>query len=100
MLCNIKPVPFHESDKYIFAKIPGGGGGPDPRSPPSGSAHVYIIPPLIDCHRMSENMSADGVLKYAFNIALAAHFCCLTLSQTTNFKLFQTERVCRRQFQI
>ena len=23
----------------------------------------------------------------------------LTLSQTTNFKLFQTERVCRRQFQ-
>ena len=31
MLCNIKPVPFHESDKHIFAKIP---GGPDPRSPP------------------------------------------------------------------
>ena len=27
MLCNIKPVPFHESDKHIFAKIPGGGGG-------------------------------------------------------------------------
>ena len=24
----------------------------------------------------------------------------LTLSQTTNFGLFQTERVCRRQFQI
>ena len=23
MLCNIKPVPFHESDKHIFAKIPG-----------------------------------------------------------------------------
>ena len=38
MLCNIKPVPFHESDKHTFAKIPGGGGGggggPDPRSPP------------------------------------------------------------------
>ena len=33
MLCNTKPVPFHESDKHIFAKIPGGGGGPDPRSP-------------------------------------------------------------------
>ena len=33
MLCNIKPVPFHESDKHIFAKIPGGGGCPDPRSP-------------------------------------------------------------------
>ena len=25
---------------------------------------------------------------------------CLTLSQTTNFRLFQTERVCRRQVQI
>ena len=24
----------------------------------------------------------------------------LTLSQTTNFRRFQTERVCRRQFQI
>ena len=24
----------------------------------------------------------------------------LTLSQTTNFRLFQTKRVCRRQFQI
>ena len=24
----------------------------------------------------------------------------LTLSQTTNFRLFQTERICRRQFQI
>ena len=24
----------------------------------------------------------------------------LTLSQTTNFRLFQTERVCRRQFQM
>ena len=46
MLCNIKPVPFHESDKHIFAKIPGGGGGGGgggvrtPGSPPpSGSAH-------------------------------------------------------------
>ena len=27
-------------------------------------------------------------------------FVYLTLSQTTNFRLFQTERVCRRQFQI
>ena len=39
MLCNIKPVPFHESDKHIFAKIPGGGSGPPvppPRDPPMG----------------------------------------------------------------
>ena len=42
MLCNIKPVPFHESDKHIFAKIPGGGGGGSgPPVPPSGSAHDY-----------------------------------------------------------
>ena len=38
MLCNIKPVPFHESDKHIFAKIPGGSGPP---VPPSGSAHAH-----------------------------------------------------------
>ena len=25
---------------------------------------------------------------------------CLTLSRTTNFRLFQNERVCRQQFQI
>ena len=39
MLCNIKPVPFHESDKHIFAKIPGGVRTP---GPPSGSAHEPI----------------------------------------------------------
>ena len=39
MLCNIKPVPFHESDKHIFAKIPVGGGGSGPPVPASGSAH-------------------------------------------------------------
>ena len=38
MLCNIKPVPFHESDKHIFAKIPGGTRTPGP-PPPLGSAH-------------------------------------------------------------
>ena len=40
MLCNIKPVPFHESDKHIFAKIPGGVRTP---GPPSGSAHALVI---------------------------------------------------------
>ena len=44
MLCNIKPVPFHESDKHIFAKIPGGGvfrtPGPPPPPPP-------LDPPMI-----------------------------------------------------
>ena len=32
--------------------------------------------------------------------ALATGMDRLTLSQTTNFKLFQTERVCRQQFEI
>ena len=27
-------------------------------------------------------------------------FRCLTLSQTTHFRIFQTQRVCRRQFQV
>ena len=46
MLCNIKPVPFHESDKHIFAKIPWGGGGgvrTKGRPPPSGSAHAVCL---------------------------------------------------------
>ena len=47
MLCNIKPVPFHESDKHIFAKIPGGirtpGSPPPPPPPPPGSAHGVIV---------------------------------------------------------
>ena len=36
MLCNIKPVLFHKSDKHIFAKIPGGvrTPGPPPLDPP------------------------------------------------------------------
>ena len=33
MHCNIKPVPFHKSDKHIFAKIPGGGGSGPPVTP-------------------------------------------------------------------
>ena len=54
MLCNIKPVPFHESDKHIFAKIPGGGGGegcvcPDPWSPlwiRPCVIHVWVFNPF------------------------------------------------------
>ena len=43
MLCNIKPVPFHESVKHIFAKIPGvGGGGGGVRTP--GPPH--LDPPM------------------------------------------------------
>ena len=34
MLCNIKPVPFHESNKHIFTKIPRGGGEVRTPGPP------------------------------------------------------------------
>ena len=44
MLCNIKPVPFHESDKHIFAKIP--GGVRTHRSPPLDPP-MYIY---LSCH--------------------------------------------------
>ena len=37
-------------------------------------------------------------LGYVFILYLT--LCYLTHYQTTNFRLFQTERVCRRQFQI
>ena len=42
MLCNIKPVPFHESDQHIFAKIPGGvrTPGSPPLDPPMGNGAV------------------------------------------------------------
>ena len=42
MLCNIKPVPFHESDKHIFAKIPGGGPDPPVSPPPPLDPPVFI----------------------------------------------------------
>ena len=44
MLCNIKPVPFHESDKHIFAKIPGGvrTPGPPPLDPPMLSVCLSV----------------------------------------------------------
>ena len=34
------------------------------------------------------------------SFVLPSNWTRLTLSQTTNFRLVQTERVCRRQFQI
>ena len=35
-----------------------------------------------------------------YSLRLITRNCSLTLSQTTKFRLFQTERVCRQQFQI
>ena len=50
-------------------------------------SHKHILFCVIGVHRKIE---AD----------LNHRFVHLTLSQTTNFGLFQTERVCRQQFQI
>ena len=43
---------------------------------------------------------ADNKLNVAKTMIFAASWFILTLSQRTNFILFQTERVCRQQFQI
>ena len=58
MLCNIKPVPFHESDKHIFAKIPGGGGVRTPGPPPSGSAHARDYTIYICCKATFQKATA------------------------------------------
>ena len=34
------------------------------------------------------------------SLSYSPNFCILTLYQTTNFRLFQTERLCRRQFKF
>ena len=57
---------------------------------------------------LSADFKVIGEDTYAFWVKLFSlawqsilYFDCpLTLSQMTNFRLFQTERVCRRQFQI
>ena len=45
------------------------------------------------------NLGSSGRESYTCSLVLI-HNTFFTLSQTTNFKLYQTERVCRRQFQI
>ena len=55
MLCNIKPVPFHESDKHIFAKIPVGVRTPGP--PP-------LDPPMIPDQRISGSYSRKSTINY------------------------------------
>ena len=44
------------------------------------------------------NMEGKGEIVHYEQFLLFTVF--LTLSQTTNFRLFQTQSVCRRQFQI
>ena len=61
MLCNIKPVPFHESDKHIFAKIPGGvrtPGFPPPLDPPMGTSDTIAL-----THRYTKLVNFDQTNK-------------------------------------
>ena len=46
-----------------------------------------------------QTLSISKSLKYVIWERVKGQYA-LTLSQTTNFRLFQTQRVCRRQFQI
>ena len=50
----------------------------------------------IDPGQPVQSMQAD----HGQNFSLLADFLCINHYQMTNFRLFQTERVCRRQFQI
>ena len=47
-----------------------------------------------------ETLEADGPLEEELVLEVNIRFFFLSLSQTTNVRPFQTERVCRRQFQI
>ena len=70
MLCNIKPVPFHESDKHIFAKIPRGGRGFRTPGPPSGSAHVGLFNNLDSSGYARELLQFKTILFQAYKVGL------------------------------
>ena len=57
-----------------------------------GQHQYFQIVYLFKVLNIFQNMSTNKKAIQTFYV--------LTLSQTTNFRLFQTERVCRRQFQI
>ena len=82
MLCNIKPVPFHESDKHIFAKIPGGSGPP---VPPSGSAHEYGIENSAVVYKKYTRALASVYSSYTTAGSFLSH-----LDHTTIFMLYMS----------
>ena len=53
----------------------------------------------ITCLLIYMNFRKQGIPLHSFP-AIKPLKCFLTLSQTTNYRLVQTERVCRKQFQI
>ena len=64
------------------------------------SSTTSTLPPFILYHNAQANPkhSLLPVHQYPTFTNIFLHL--LTLSQTTNFRLFQTERVCRLQFQV
>ena len=58
MLCNIKPVPFHESDKHILPKFQGGSGPPVPPPP--------LDPPMLCLTRYHTIPTFNGPKEEAF----------------------------------
>ena len=57
---------------------------------------VYVtMPKVINISKINLGRIQKGV-----KLRLNTYHNILTLSQTTNFRLFQTQRVCRRQFHI
>ena len=56
---------------------------------------------MADILQITEDIPVDdSIYEYEYKEYNPITGAPLTLSQTTNFRLFQTERVCRRQFQI
>ena len=95
MLCNIKPVPFHESDKHIFAKIPGGGVSGPPVPP------LWIRPCVIHLtqHKLQiivfvclKEVFADSRVLIIQKLQSLMEVCWIKrLSQITNHKRYYTE---------
>ena len=58
----------------------------------------WTLSAFVDCQPLSSVLKKCLKMEY-LNLGLY-HKTFLTLSQTTNFRLFQIERICRRQFQM
>ena len=96
--------------------VEGGGGGKTKLSKPRWSESKQVLSLCFSAFSwdrkapspiLLRSMIFLHTLQYALNLSSAfvtqgyvVHHFWLTLSQTTNFRRFQTERGCRRQFQI
>ena len=82
---NSQP-PGHESDMLT--------------TEPPGQGPAFLEKALIHYEKIIIPYGNPSVIKLLFSFLHACLTALLTHYQTTNFSLFQTERVCRRQFQI